>query len=414
MVQLRYPYSESVPLTTYSKDITTQNQEWSADDDSIDIITDGNVDAVPDIQVTGGVGTSDILDQSQAVWGGGWAGQTVSLGQTFTTGSGITNISKVSLSTGGSNYTGTLKVTIWDSISKNIEIVSKSNIAYTGIQTWFDCVFDTAGRLEAATQYYMEMTDFTTALNLGKGFGDPYAGGQSYGDGGAEPAHDLMFKTYYNESSNLSIEVYNTDDTTVKCLIADEILYNATHRINTDGTGSIAFSDNFTTDQWVFTPAGVLNVTQDTTNDELDIADDGYIYWKCDTKFPINGTPTFTSRVNITSGVPTIQISTDASTWYDIDTAIVDDVETVYPLDSDGNLSLAGKTMFYYRYDCVKAAAATVSIKHFELDINMHTIYAKNPKITKGSSASTFRIDQDPDSSMACTVDLILRHKWWI
>ena len=35
--ELKTPYTESVATMTRSKTITTQNQEWSADDDSIDI-----------------------------------------------------------------------------------------------------------------------------------------------------------------------------------------------------------------------------------------------------------------------------------------------------------------------------------------------------------------------------------------
>lgn len=233
-------------------------------------------------------------------------------------------------------------------------------------------------------------------------------------DGGTSrtQTHDIYFKIKAKQGCK-SPQIYNTADSTIKCNVANDIINTAIHRINVDGTGTINYDDDITTDKYYYSSI-FSGVTYNDSNNELDIADDGYIYWKKDTKLPIEGIPTLTSRINITSGIPTIQISIDASTWYNIDTAIVDNVETVYPLDSDGNLSLAGKTIFYFRIDCVKAAAATCSIKYFELDINIHTIYAKNPKITKGSSASTFRIDQDSDSGMACIVALIYRDKWWV
>ena len=52
---MQTPYQESTADITRSKSITTQNQEWTADDDGAIIATLGNVDAVPDIQVTGAI-----------------------------------------------------------------------------------------------------------------------------------------------------------------------------------------------------------------------------------------------------------------------------------------------------------------------------------------------------------------------
>ena len=141
------------------------------------------------------------------------------------------------------------------------------------------------------------------------------------------------------------------------------------------------------------------------------IADDGYLCYKRESNGPITGIPTLTSQINITSGIPTIKISEDASTWYDITTAIVDDVDTIYELDSS-SLSLKGLTEFYWRYDCVKAAAATCSIKSFELDVNIVTIDFENPKIT-GSGTSTFRCDQDTNSGLNCDVSLIYSDRSW-
>ena len=232
-------------------------------------------------------------------------------------------------------------------------------------------------------------------------------------DGGTTrtPTHDLYFILGFSHS-NEDVQVYNTADTSVKSDVANEILESATHRINIDGTGTIDFDDDFTTDRYARTNEGMTNVTHDTGDNELDIADDGYIYWLIDSKGPVTGTPTLTAQINITTGTPTIQISTDASTWYDITTAIVDDVNTIYELDSSG-LHLKGKTLFYWRFDCVKAGAATCSIKSFKLDVNLVTIDFEHPIITADGAASTFRCDQDADSGMNCTVALYYRGRSW-
>lgn len=217
----------------------------------------------------------------------------------------------------------------------------------------------------------------------------------------------------YTKSPTKDPEIYNTADTTVKCAVSNDILDGAVHRINADGTGHIDYDDDFTTNKYAYTKSGLLNVTYDTVDDELDIADDGYIFWKCDAKYPITGIPTLTTRVNITTGLPTIQISSDGNTWYDITTAIVDDVETVYDLDSTSlHIKESGLTEFYWRYDCVKGAAAACSIKSLELDVDFVTIDVEHPKIG-ANGVSTFRCDQHADSSMNCIVTLLYRDRSW-
>ena len=90
----------------------------------------------------------------------------------------------------------------------------------------------------------------------------------------------------------------------------------------------------------------------------------------------------------------------------------MDDVDTEYDLDSS-SLSLKGLTTFYFRYDCIKAAAATCSIKTFELDVSIITIDYENPRISK-TGTSTFRCDQNSGSSLGCDVTLTYRHRKWV
>ena len=307
------------------------------------------------------------------------------------------------------NTAGFFVFTVYDDVAKSNTLGSKTaTIFSTGLNT---ITLDDPIQV-TATEGFLEITTAGAGdIELGIKYNEPYSGYDSYYKSVINEK-TAIYLVVYGYQPTVSPVVYNIADTTVKCNVANEMLPGSIYRINTDGTGTIDWDIDFTDESFIVDSVS-SGVSHDAGNDELDIADDGYIYWPIDTKYPIIGIPTLLAKIDITAGTPTIQISSDGSTWYDIDTAIVDDVDTEYPLDNAANLSLAGKTSFYFRFDCVKAGAATCSVKSFELDVDIHTIYAKNPKITKGGAASTFRIDQDPASGMNCTVALIFRSRWW-
>lgn len=58
------PYMYSDTETTKSKTITTNNQEWSADDDGFGIVTNGTVEAVPDIKITCSIAEQVLISQT--------------------------------------------------------------------------------------------------------------------------------------------------------------------------------------------------------------------------------------------------------------------------------------------------------------------------------------------------------------
>ena len=99
-----------------------------------------------------------------------------------------------------------------------------------------------------------------------------------------------------------------------------------------------------------------------------------------------------------------------SGTYYDIDTALVDDVSTEYELDNTANLTLKGATKFWLRIDC--DASAACSVKSLQLDANIVTVDVTIPSVNVGST-NTFRCDQSSDSSLACTVELIYRDRKW-
>ena len=233
-------------------------------------------------------------------------------------------------------------------------------------------------------------------------------------DGGTTRAqtHDLYFvaASYY---TNRDVQVYNTADSNTKCLISNEMFHSAIHRINVDGTGTIGIVDVFTTTDFfrnIHTHNGVERIYSSTTGWGMWVGNTYYATYEIDTKYPLKLVPVLTALINVSFGSPKIQISVDNSTWYNIDTAVVDEVSTEYPLNSTGNLTLLGRTSFYYRYYGDGAGLVNAG----ELDMDIHTIYAKNPLIVKGPTANTVRCDQHANSGIACTADLIFKHRWWI
>lgn len=336
----------------------------------------------------------------------------IAAGQTFSLGTvDAALIAAVVLWVNTVNTSGDFTLRIYDGIAKAVEYGSGETVTInsTGEVTF---TFDPRNLIpDGLATIYMELTpDAGGDIELAVYGISEVTGGSYHKD--AQPA--ARFELYEKISSlgNISTPVvHNTAEPTTVTSIANKMLIGATHRVNTDGTGTFAYSDDFTTNKFEMDSIQ-SGVTHDTVNDELDIADDGYLYYPIDAKYPIVGVPALNAQIDITAGAPTIQISDDDATWHDIDIVVVDDVDTVYPLDSAGNLTLDGGSVFYFRIDCGGAATNTCSIKTFSLTGNMTTADAEHPVITTGA-ANTFQCDQSDESSINCTVDLIFNHRKW-
>ena len=426
------PYRESTSETTRSKSITTNNQEWSADDSANDIDTDGSVDAIPDIAVTGGTGAVyEVLTDNPLKEPGFETVVNWTYSETDTNGTLSGSQDNVNEHSGDNCYqlklNGHINSADFGKVLQDIDLAQVKKITF-----WLRWITG------AVASPFVDMEVYGGAQLL-ETYDHP---GTNKDDGWEEKElvinsnlASLSFRitttitaaiandiecyiddiVVYTKTPTRGPEIYNTSDTTVKCLVANTVLDGAVHRINIDGTGTVDFYEDFSDRTYAHTRHDMEGVTYDDVYDLIEIADDGYIYWFCDPKYPITGIPTLKTRVNITAGAPTIQISSDASTWYDIDTAIVDDVETTYDLVNASNLNINedGLTSFYWRYDCVKAAAATCEVKSFELDVNLVTIDVEHPRIDTGGAANTFGCGQDADSSMICTVEFFYRDRSW-
>ena len=400
------PYQHSTSETTRSKTITTNNQEWSADDSSNDITTSGTVEAVPDIKVTAGAASSTFGRDGVAI-----------------------DVTDATEYTDDGEPVDTYAV--YKTVTLSAGTNRKHHISYAALDM----------RTDAGGHAYCKLTYQAASLNAGAETdlvvfdtsSDTYVAKTHDADITAGENEDLIIRWYlkntvFSERSQFknaryaatemrpnvakSVQVLNTADTTIKSSVCNELNPDAAARINNDSVGTFSYMTAFANTNFWTAAFGWSGATLDAVDDELDIADDGYIYFDIDTKYPITGIPVLISKIDITSGTPTIQISTDASTWYDIDTAIVDDVLTVYALDNDVSLHLKSKTSFYMRFDCGGAGTVTCSIKSISLTLNTVTIDAERPVINTGA-ANTFKCEQDSSSAMNVTIALVYRDRKW-
>ena len=340
---------------------------------------------------------------------------TYDVGQTFTTQAGlpsaVKNI-KAYISTVTAVDVG-IEVTVWDSTSKNTNYGSAllETITTPGEYTW---TFSDYIVLDENTQYYIEfVSDGTTDVVFGLNGYSSEMGGSFYSSLYEVQSYD-MYLSVEGLSHITDIEVYNTSYKNIKAKITNTMLSGAVHTINPNGSGSISYTDDFTNEKYL-----VDGVYSDVTytSEKLSIADDGYIYYKIDTKYAIVGVPILTSLINVTSGTPTIQIAYDSGgspdTFYNIDTGISDNILTEYELISGDDVVLAGKTVFYVRIDCAGGGNVTCDIESIQFDIDIVTIDAQNPIVETGTTPATYQCDQGDGSSVNCTVELKYRDRKW-
>lgn len=400
------PYRESSSELTKTKTITTNNQEWSADNSSNDIDTDGNVDTKPDIKIIGGaVGSS--YDRVRF----GFADTDTTI---YSSAGGAWSLKKTYIFSGGLSIKYILDTIGLDLAEDNHSSIVYGKATYQAVSLNSGVETDVPGGSWSTGSN--DFTPFSVSnLNI-ECAGNELLTVRFYmrcGSTSTMRMRNLDINVlYYKKNICTDPKIYNISDPSVKLEGCNELDPDAIIYINTDGSGTFEYGDDLSTTKYVDACWAEQNTTYDAVDDELDIADDGYLDYRIDLTHPITGIPVLTSQLNITTGTPTIQISTDGVTWYDIDTAIVDDVDTEYELDSS-SLSLKGLTIFYLRFDCGKAAAATMSIKSFELNLTISYIDIETPLISS-SGVSTFRCDQDSISGLNCEISLIYRHRSWV
>ncbi len=230
---------------------------------------------------------------------------------------------------------------------------------------------------------------------------------------------DDIYSTAQLVGSNIvqDVEIYNTADTTRKVQVCNEIPPGTTVNINKNGTGSLNYPEDFTTDTYKYVSNDYNNITYDSGNGRITLAAvDGYLIYLVDCKYPITGIPTL--KLDIRSGPVKIAIADDIGgapgTYYDIDdlTTTSYSSETVtFLLDSLNNYRLKGETSFFLKI--YTDGATALVLNSLELDTDLVTIDALLPKIYHGVP-NTFRADQNADSSLNATVTLSYRDGHWV
>lgn len=312
-------------------------------------------------------------------------------------------LSSIILKASNITTSGACTITIYDSPDKNINYGSDTNIIDTIVDETWD--FSPDIRLQdGMLNYYIELTTGAADVLLYFSCFNSYEDGALYTDD--KPVHGVdLYMKIYSVAHITNPVIYNISNRAIKCMFG-KLLAGAVHRINANGTGTIEYEDIFSDQKFIGDSAGYDNVTYNTVSDAVDFSSDGYLYYKYDTKHPISEIPILTADIYIASGSPRIQIAEDINgehgSWYDIDDAVVHNVQTDYELDSE-HLSLAGKTCLYFRFDF---PSATGTVSDFKLNVNLKTDTAQTPVVNAGGSANTFRCDQDPASSIDGTVTL--------
>jgi hypothetical protein len=339
---------------------------------------------------------------------------TYSIGQLFSIDTGFpTAFTSIKTYVDAVTTAGDFTLSIYESTSK----VTTYGTATSTISAVGDSTFTFASTIQlpsSVTEYYMEIVpDSTGDVKLSiTGYSNIFDGSMYY-SGYPSVGYDLyLVVTGYSHINGPSI--YNTADNRTVCDIANSVLSGAVHRINRDGSGSVTYANDFTDEKYLADAYALSGTTYDAVNDELDIADDGYIYWKVDTKYPIAGIPILTAQIELLLGQATIQISLDGSTWYDIDTSIVNDISTEYDLENLANLNLKGETVVWFRIDCAGVGTNTCTVKNLEFYTDIITTHAELPIIDVGYTGNTFQLNQDSGSAINCTLELEYRDRRWL
>lgn len=203
-------------------------------------------------------------------------------------------------------------------------------------------------------------------------------------------------------SSN--VYMWNTADTTQVMDCCDTLLPKYRMEINSDGSGSLTYAEDFLDSNYTITLAASSGVTYNSTNKSIVIASGGYITFAMPCKYPVTGVPYL--KAYVFSGAPQISIAeTLSGTYYSIDgnqTTETTGAEINRLLENENSLELANKTAFY-----VKIAPDTVNSCEFgelKLSAALSTIDAERFKIYATKRANTIGIQVSGKSSLIATL----------
>lgn len=388
------PYQYSVDVTARTKTITTNNETWTADDYSNPIQNLQVTDTIPDIRITAGVGgdydrqVEEIDEYIPGTYNSDADTWTVRFSESLP--ALVDTKYKLTHASCHGEGNGWIKVTY--SINGGADILlDEAHGNPPGSVPPYDAIWDGA-----------ITTDLNETLEIKYWLVFPSSG--------AWPTISLCHYVYDRLKKALVSDavIYNTEEPTVKTELCNSMNVDSIIRLNTNGTGTYDYLDDFSTEKFWDTTYSYVNLVYST--DHIELANSGEVTFDIDVKYPIIGIPTLTANLSTFAGTPKLQIADididgKPDTWYDIDDTLIDGTTTEYELNNAVNLQLAGHTKFYYRL--YTDSGSEISMNSLVIDIDINPSAAVFPSILGNGVTNTFRCDQNTDSSMDCTIDLI-------
>lgn len=198
----------------------------------------------------------------------------------------------------------------------------------------------------------------------------------------------ISIRTTYNDTNNLSI--YNAADPLTVIDVCDFLPYGCTVSIKADYTGSYEYSTNFEDDSVLSTiESRTGDVVYSPANRTLTIGVGAAVVFTFDTKFAVTGMPFVQTMV--ISGIPQFLISIYHGTGYYIDgNTTTDLINTVIyrELDSVANVSIIGNTSFSLQIE--PKAGESVVLGSIYMHADLVTVDAPRPKIFATGEPNTF------------------------
>jgi len=393
-------YIYSTTGTDFVKSITSDGQQWSADDSSNPIITAGNVAAKPTIVVTAGAAGSTFSRAGKAI------DESETSEYTNSTASYVLKKTVTLPAMPGQKYHITY-------FAAELKCASDRVASYKMTYQFGAAAETDAGTLTRSDPTYALRS---TSLNLVSSENEQVvlkfylktseAGYQAY----AKNTHYRVDHLRVNQVNG--VQVWNTADDETVTDVCNGVNEGTVITINPDGTGTLRYSDDFSTPKWedaYFDLDGTVVIS--SSNMRLFAAD--YIVYDIDCKYPIAGTPVLTAKMVYPAGDMSIQVALDNSgqpgTWYDIGTAAVSNVRMEYPLKASA-VNFAGQTKVWFK---IINASGQGDINDFQLDVDLICLDAQIPTIPVGSTASTFQCDFASGSPTACTVSIQFEDRKW-
>lgn len=195
--------------------------------------------------------------------------------------------------------------------------------------------------------------------------------------------------THSTSSDTNSLSVYNAADPSTVIDVCNLLPFGCVILVNADYTGSFEYSTNFEDDSILSAIEEHVGATYSPTNRTLTIIAGGAIRFKFDSKFPVTGMPFIQTMV--VSGTAQFSISLDGAAYYAIDTDTTADLinTVVYrELNNQANVSLVGNTVYYVLIQPKPGGPVVLgSIFHHS---DLVTIDAPRPKMFATGKPNTF------------------------